>query len=285
MNHFKRKRLSASLIPALLLLCLSVGTAACGDGQEADGENTGGVTETPAAATGLRLTPEEYPRVDGSTVTIPFSEAVAAAVMGLPIEEARLYILHNRTDPAYMNLIDGDADIVFATPPSEAVLAHAEQQDVELEVIPILRDGLVFFVNAKNPVDGLRLEEIVDIYSGKLTNWKELGGDDAEILAYQRPESSGSQTGMIALVMKETPLAPAPREPVRADMGGIIDAVAAYENAASAVGYSYYYYTRNMLGDDSIKYLRIDGVSPSEESIAGGAYPLVSDICMALRKD
>ncbi|GAB1475760.1 hypothetical protein MASR2M70_05920 [Bacillota bacterium] len=233
----------------------------------------------------LHFTPEEYPRVDGSTLTIPFSEAVGAAVMDLPIEEARQYILHNTTHNAYVNLIDGKADIIFVTPPSEEELAYAESQNVELEVIPMLRDGFIFFVNESNPVKGVGFQDIVDIYSGKISNWKGLGGEDKKIIAYQREENSGSQTGMLKMVMKDTPMTQAPKELMIGDMGSIVDAVALYDNDVSAIGYSYYYYVKNMWGDEHIKMLAIDGVEPNDATIGSNTYPIVSTTYMVLRSD
>jgi phosphate transport system substrate-binding protein len=283
---------------AFALVCALMITVGCGGGSDGNSDTADDIDkaqETPGAempgsddgnaAASLSLSPMEYPRVDGSTLTVPFSEAVATAVLGLPPEEARLYVMHNKTHQAYLNLIDGAADIIFVTPPSEDELEYAREKDVVLNVIPMLRDGFVFFVNEKNPVSDLSRDEIVGIYSDKIKNWSELGGDDAEIIAYQRPENSGSQTGMIELVMKGTPLAPAPQEKVFAEMGGIVDAVAYYENAAEAIGYSYYYYTRNMWGDGQIRYMKIDGIAPSEESIADGSYPYASTTYMVLRQD
>ncbi|MDR1573871.1 MAG: substrate-binding domain-containing protein, partial [Clostridiales Family XIII bacterium] len=216
---------------AFALFCLLIGAIGCTahdsageEGEDAATEIDGEAEGTPIAAgpaPGLYLPPEKYPRVDGSTLTIPFSEAVAATVMDLPSEEARLYVLHNKTHEAYMNLIDGNADIIFATPPSEEELAHAKERGVELRLIPILNDAFVFFVNAENPTDDVNRDALVGIYSGKIKNWSELGGEDAPINAYQRPENSGSQTGLIDLVMKGTPLAPAPTEKVFAEMGDI----------------------------------------------------------------
>jgi phosphate transport system substrate-binding protein len=223
--------------------------------------------------------------VDGSTLTIPFSEAVAAAVMGLPIEEARQYIFHNTTHNAYVNLIEGNADIIFVTPPSEEELAYAEKLGVELEVIPMLRDGFVFFVNENNPVNNVAFQDIVDIYSGKITNWKQLGGEDKVIIAYQREENSGSQTGMLKLVMKDTPMMEAPKELMIGDMGSIIDAVAIYDNDVAAIGYSYYYFVKSMWGDEHIKLLAVDGVEPNDETIGNNSYPIVSTTYMVLRSD
>ncbi len=249
--------------------CTPTGPESGGDGQEVS----------------LHFTPEEYPRVDGSTLTIPFSEAVGAAVMDLPIAEARQYILHNTTHNAYVNLIEGRADIIFVTPPSEEELAYAESQGVKLEVIPMLRDGFIFFVNESNPVEGVDFQDIVDIYSGKITNWKELGGEDKDIIAYQREENSGSQTGMLKMVMKDTPMTEAPKELMIGDMGSIVDAVALYDNDVSAIGYSYYYYVKNMWGDEHIKMLAIDGVEPNDDTIGSNTYPIVSTTNMVLRSD
>ena len=61
-----------------------------------------------------------------------------------------------------------------------------------------------------------------------------------------------------------------------AEMGGIVDAVASYDNAAGAIGYSYYYYVTSMHYTDQIKLLEIDGVAPSDETIADGTYPLIN---------
>lgn len=271
----KNGRLKKGFIYILVLaLLLFAGCTLTEQGPEGDAQEVS-----------LHFTPEEYPKVDGSTLTIPFSEAIGAAVMGLPIEEARQYILHNTTHNAYVNLIDGNADIIFVTPPSEGELAYAEKMGVELEVIPMLRDGFVFFVNESNPVDGVAFQDIVDIYSGRTTNWNQLGGDDKEIIAYQREENSGSQTGMLKMVMKDTPMMEAPKELMIGDMGSIIDAVALYDNDVSAIGYSYYYYVKNMWGDEHIKLLAIEGVAPNDETIGSNSYPIVSTTYMVLRSD
>jgi phosphate transport system substrate-binding protein len=252
----------------------------------ADVENP--ATENPTAenpAIGLRLMPEEFPRVDASAQAMSFSETIAAAVMDMPLEEARLYILHNEISDAYMNLIDGRADIIFAASPSETELLYAKEQNVELRLTPILYSAFVFFVNAKNPVDGVNLADIVGIYSDKVKNWNEIGGIDAEIRAYRRPANSADQTAMQKLVMKETPMAETPAEGVYKDMSDIVSAVASYDYAEFAIGYSYYDYAMNAQSTGKIKYLNIDGVAPDEMSISNGDYPLVSTIYMALRQD
>ena len=133
----------------------------------------------------LRLTMDEYPSVDGSTVTIPLSEAVAATLTNQTIEEVRPYILHNKTHQAYLNLIDKKVDLIFVTGPSAEELELAKEADIELEIIPIVSEGFVFLTHADNPVKNITSENLKDIYTGKITNWSELGGDDVAIIPYQ----------------------------------------------------------------------------------------------------
>jgi phosphate transport system substrate-binding protein len=262
--------------------------AGCGD-TVAGFQSWEGSAETDDSAktdgTSLHLSAEDYPKIDGSTATIPLSEAFGAAVMGLPIEEARQYIVHNTTHNAYINLIDKKADIIFVTSPSEEELAYAGQSGVKLEVVPIVSEGFVFLTSKDNPVKNLSLEQIRDIYSGKITNWKDVGGADKKIVAYQRQPNSGSQTGMLDLVIGPDEIMKAPTEKVIAEMGALVDAVAVYTNEEDAIGYSYYYYVTDMWKNDKVKLLAVDGVYPDKETIRDGAYPIRTAYYAVIRSD
>jgi phosphate transport system substrate-binding protein len=267
----------------LTLLLIAGALAGCSPqtpGGSADGGN-GGDTE----GISLHLDIRDYPRVDGSTVTIPLSEHVAAAVTGMSLEEVRQYILHNKTHSAYMNLIGDKADIIFVTSPSEDELAEAERNGVELEVVPIVSEGFVFLTSSDNPVKDLSLQQIREIYSGKITNWKDLGGADKKIIAYQRPENSGSQTGMLDLVIGPAEITEAPTEKVIAEMGQLVDAVAVYTNEEDAVGYSYFYYVTDMWKNDKVQLLAVDGVYPDKNTISDGSYPIRTAYYAVLRSD
>jgi len=269
------KRLQYKGLLFLLILILTIFGAGCTEKTPA----TDPSSPPPA------FTPETYPVIDGSTVTIPLSEALAGRLMDLPLDEARQYILHNKTHPAYVNLIYGKADLIFVTGPSEEELKLAEDQGVELEIIPVVHEGFVFLANKDNPVEGLTLEQIRGIYTGKITNWKEVGGSDMPITPYQRPVNSGSQTGFLEMVMKEEiPMEPL-MEQVVAEMGALIDAVAAYDNEPSAIGYSYYYFVMDMWGNDQIKLLSVDGIYPDKDTIRDGSYPLNTAYYAVIRKD
>lgn len=230
------------------------------------------------------FTLDNYIRVDGSTVTIPLSEAIAAALTGETIESVRPYILHNKTHSAYVNLIDGKTDLIFVTSPSEEELDYAKEKDIELEVIPVVSEAFVFLTHVENPVNNLTLKEIQKIYTGEITNWSEVGGDDVLIQPFQRPVNSGSQTGFLELVMNDQSPSNPPLELVHAGMGQLIDAVATYKNAPDAIGYSYYYFVVDMWGNEKVKVLEVDGIYPDQETISNGTYPIRTAYYAVFRK-
>ena len=268
----------------LFLSILLIAGALAGCGQQTPGSGSGGGEGTTQGIS-LHLDPREYPKVDGSTATIPLSEAFGAAVMGLSIEEAREYIVHNTTHDAYVNLINRKADIIFVTSPSADELASAKVSGVELKVVPIVSEGFVFLTSSENPIKGLSLQQIRDIYSGKITNWKDVGGTDKKIIAYQRPENSGSQTGMLDLVIGPDEIMKPPMEKVIAEMGQLVDAVSVYTNDADAIGYSYYYYVTDMWENDKVKLLAVDGVYPDKKTISDGSYPIRTAYYAVMRAD
>ena len=210
-------------------------------------------------------------RVDASLATQPLMDAYVDNLTNFNLKKD-----YTNTDPAYTKLINGETDLIIVTEPSSDELKRASEAGVELEVTPVVNEGFVFYTNVNNTVDGLKLSEIQDIYTDRITNWKQVGGDDANIIAYQRPENSGSQTGMLSLVMKDKKIKEPKIEEYIVSMAGIIDAVANYDNSKNAIGYSYYYYATTMYGNDKIKFLAVDGVSPNHDTIKDNTYPLIT---------
>lgn len=210
-------------------------------------------------------------RVDASLATQPLMDAYVEGLKDYNLKKD-----YTNTDPAYTKLINGETDLIIVTEPSSDELKRASDAGVELEVTPVVNEGFVFFTNVNNPVNGLSLKEIQDIYTDKITNWNQVGGDNAKIIAYQRPENSGSQTGMLSLVMKDKKIKEPKREEYIESMAGIIDAVANYDNSKDSVGYSYYYYATTMYGNENIKFLAVDGVSPNHDTIKDESYPLIT---------
>lgn len=210
-------------------------------------------------------------RVDASLATQPLMDAYVEGLKDYNLKKD-----YTNTDPAYTKLINGKTDLIIVTEPSSDELKRASDAGVELEVTPVVNEGFVFFTNVNNPVNGLSLKEIQDIYTDKITNWNQVGGDNAKIIAYQRPENSGSQTGMLSLVMKDKKIKEPKREEYIESMAGIIDAVANYDNSKDSIGYSYYYYATTMYGNENIKFLAVDGVSPNHDTIKDESYPLIT---------
>lgn len=223
------------------------------------------------------FTKENYPRVDASLAIHPLVDSIAANFLGVEEEELNYEYTKTRTSDVYKNLVDGKVDVIFVAEPSDADYEYAKSKGVELDVIPVTSSAFVFIVNTANKVENLTLDEIVKIYKGEITNWKEVGGDDEEIIPYQRPNGSGSQTAMISLVMKDANFMTAPKIQIEREMGGLVDAIAEYDNSKSAIGYSYFYYINTMYKRDNIKMIGVNGVKPTIETIKDGSYPIYTN--------
>lgn len=233
------------------------------------------------------MDPEEYPDVDGSTATLPLSIALYQLVTGASAKEAETVIQHTKTTNAYYGLIfDYGADLVLAYEPSQAVYDSMKDNGVKLNIKPIGRDALVFMANERNPVRSLTGQQVKDIYAGRIHNWNEVGGEARRIQAFQRPVNSGSQTLMDKLVMCGTAMDPeAPTSMVISEMGELIESVASYNNQENALGYSVYFYARNMYEKPGLRFMAVDGVMPDHDSIKDGSYPYVNEFYAAIRED
>lgn len=239
-------------------------------------------TEVPAAA---RPSCEysAYPKVDGSTANIPMALALIRLVTGCTEDDADRSIDFSTTDYAYEALDEKRCDLLLVY---EASRTTKERFDPEnrFDMHPIGLDALVFITNTDNPVDSLTIDQIRGIFSGAITNWKDVGGLDAPINAFQRPELSGSQTLMLNLCMGNTPMAPVEKIRVSESMADVIDDIAAYDNSANAIGYSVYYYAKNMYTYPNLKFITVDGVAPTNETINSGEYPFINPFYAILPK-
>lgn len=196
------------------------------------------------------------------------------------------------THEAYIALINGDADIILvARAPSPDELNDAQAKDVAFDVQPIALDAFVFIVNSQNIVDNLSLEQLRQIYSGKITNWKQVGGKDQEIHAYQREENSGSQELMNTLVISDTSMIDAP-EMIAWTMAGPFNAIGAPpylespegKGDAAGIGYSVYYYSKYMVTNDDVEFIGVNGVEPTSRTIRNRTYPLTTEVYAVVRK-
>ena len=279
-----KERIIAVLLALALLLCgctpqreeISQPESSESNFVESTPEQSAPEQSAPEVSEEIAFLRENFPRIDGSTSLIPLEAGVRAAIFGKSFDEAQKDVVHSTTWGSFKRLLSGDADIIFSTPISAEQQEMADEAGIKLEQVPVVKEAFVFVVNAKNPVDALSQQQIKDIYSGKITNWKQAGGSDEPIIAYQRNTDSGSQNYMIDF-MGETPLMEAPTELRPGSMSGLMDVIAPNDGAMGSIGYSVYAYAADMYGTgDNIKFIKVDGVAPTKETIISGEYPLSS---------
>ena len=234
------------------------------------------------------LSPEDFPITDGSTACIPLIAQIMADTTGLDLETAQSAVTTNTTAQAWRNLglygnNSGDAvKLIIAYEAPESVKEELEADGDPLDQKAIGRDALVFIVNEDNPVQSLTQQQLRDIYAGKITNWKDVGGKDQEIVAFQRREDSGSQTLFQKLLIQGGELMDAPTELAPTAMGELVDSIAQYNNTANAIGFSVYYYIDQMYSKPGLRLLAVDGVTPSNDTIADQSYPLCNEFYAAV---
>jgi phosphate transport system substrate-binding protein len=219
---------------------------------------------------------ENVPRLDGATALYPIYASFAQAVYP-PAENYSSnsspggVVKCTTTAKAFENLINGEVNIIFTFAPSQNQIAIATEKGVTFTLTPIGKDAFVFLVNKNNQINNLTTEQIRGIYSGNITNWMVVGGRNEDILAYQRPPNSGSQTALES-IMLGIPIMEPPPNRFAASMNRIIENVEGYQNNGNAIGYSFLFFTTEMVNNE-IKLLTIDGVMPTNETIQSGEYP------------
>ena len=242
-------------------------------------------TETPAETPEPLLSAEDFPCMDGSTANLPLMAAVLSATTGMAQAEAENTVSCTTTPMAWESLAAGDSDLLLVYEAAEDTKAILEEYGTELEITPIGLDALVFIVNEQNPVQTMTQEELRQVYTGQITNWKELGGEDLAITAFQRDPTSGSQSLFRKLLMPDQEPMDAPTEFTPSAMGDLIEGLADYNNEGSALGYSVFYYASYMYAKPGLRFLAVDGVAPTDETIADQSYPLLNPFYVVIRAD
>lgn len=220
---------------------------------------------------------DPLPVIDGAAAVFPVYSAFVHATYP---DSTTLYdgvFEYNNTSVGYSFLAERDIDVFFGAYPSEEQIAYAEECGNPFAYTPIGSEAFVFFVHKDNPITNLTTEQIKGIYSGKIKNWKEVGGRDEKIVAFQRNEGSGSQS-MLKRFMGDTLIMEAPSEQVNDLMSGIIERVSDYRSSTSSIGFSFRFYVEGIIKNPDIKMISIDGVAPTVENIKNGTYPIVTSL-------
>lgn len=154
---------------------------------------------------------------------------------------------------------------------SSRKLKDEEAEKLDATVVGL--DGIALVVNPANKLEDITLEDLAKVYSGEITNWKELGGDDKAIVVIGREDGSGTRDGFESIVMGD-------KEPKYAQelesTGSVINAVATTDGA---IGYAS---LANV--DETVKALKVGGVEATEENVKSGAYKVQRPfICATLK--
>jgi len=219
----------------------------------------------------------DLPRLDGATALFPLYAAFAETVFDQDAFSADI-VRSTGTRNAYGALIAGEVDIIFVAGASEGQRAAARAAGAELYFTPIGHEAFVFLVGAENPIENISSQQIRNIYSGKTRHWRTLGWPEGgQIIAFQRPEGSGSQTGL-QMIMGDLPIqVPQPLpDPSLLGTNSLMQQVSVrWQGVQPALGYSYRFFATSLYQNPDAKLLSVDGVAPTIENIQNGSYPFV----------
>lgn len=261
----------------------------------------------------LNITTSNFPVLDGSESTSPLRLILMCKLLGYDYEwqyspfiqyqeDAPRYVepdytcdedtrrdlllnrlLNNNTHGSFVNLIDDKVDIIItARSISRDEKAYAEEQGVTLLEKPIARDALTFMVNAKNPVSNLSIDQIHDIYMGKVANWSEVGGLDCVMKPYVRNRNSGSQEKFETMVMDGLTIADFPEMQIGRTM---MSPYYQLEDDTAGIAFTPFYYYKVMVDSKKVRAVGVDGVEMTKENILNNSYPYTSKVYTAVRSD
>jgi phosphate transport system substrate-binding protein len=165
-------------------------------------------------------------------------------------------------------VLDGRCDIGL----SSRQLKNDEKENLDSTVLAI--DGIAVVVNTENPVSNLTSEQIALLYTGQITNWSEVGGEDMPVVCIGREAASGTRDGFESVTGTVDSCV------YSQELTSAGDVVRTVSSNPNAIGYS----SLESVGND-VKTVSIDGVMPSEENILSGEYNLQRDFILVTAKD
>ncbi|NOV00926.1 phosphate ABC transporter substrate-binding protein [Paenibacillus planticolens] len=247
-------------LSAVLMMGSLVG---CGAKTETNGAST-----TPAATTAASASakPTDTPKTELSgTITASGSSALLPLVKQAATEfmeknpKVTINVTAGGSGTGIKNVADGTSDIG-----NSDVEPAAEYKDKGLVDHQVAIAPFALIVNKDVKVDNVTKAQAADIYMGKVTNWKEVGGNDAKIVLVHRPDSSGSRTLVKTIILDGKDFT---KDGITQENSGAMKTAVAGQS--SSIGYVDTPYI-----DDTVKALKIDGVAFSEENIKNGTYKL-----------
>lgn len=229
---------------------------------------------------------DDLPVIDCAAALFPTASAFINATYPSnipPLNREDSPFKYTNTPGGNWALANGEIDFMIGVKPQDYYQEIAAENGYALESVPIGKEAFVFFTNAKNPVESLTIEQIRGIYSGEITNWKQVGGEDLDIQVFMRNGNSGSYSALEKL-MGDLQMAEPKKEFVFDLMSGIVQAASDYENHRGAIGFSFRYYVTDIVSENGIRFIPIEGVEPTIETVTSDEYPLVDNLFISYRK-
>lgn len=149
-----------------------------------------------------------------------------------------------------------------------------EEKAMGLTGTVIAYDGIAIIVNPENPVADLTVEQIAKIYTGEITNWKEVGGKDAEIVLIGREAGSGTRDGFESITDTKD------KCKLKQELTSTGDVITTVAGNPGAIGYASLASVK-----DSVKALKVGGIAPSEETIKDGSYQVQRNFVLVTKQD
>ena len=260
------------------------------------------------------ISPENYPRVDGSSSTEPLNTLIACKLLGWSYKWEP-YLLGNgiwrlipnredipgnffgerikssQTHNSIINLIDNQTDIIISARKMSAdEKSYAETLGVSLIETPIALDALDFLLNKQNPINSLTVKQIQDIYKGNITNWNKVGGANEAIKPFIRNANSGSQEMMKEIVMNNAGMPDwevgYTDDEIIPTMAAVYTELSMYQNGICFTPHYYKeYIIRNAVGANDVKSIAINGIYSNANSIKNKTYPFVANVYVSIRSD
>jgi phosphate transport system substrate-binding protein len=260
------KAMSTKVASLAVAAVMAVGVlAACG--QTDKGTSNAGGTQQPAAQTsgGAATAPATKTNeitgtvtASGSTALLPMVKAAGEQFMAKN-PKATINVSGGGSGTGVKNVAEGTSDIG-----NSDVQAAAEFKDKGLVEHVVCIAPFAIVVNNDVTVGDLKTQQVADIYAGKITNWKDVGGKDEKITLVHRPDSSGSRALVKQLIMGSADFS---KDGVTQDSSGAVKTTVG--QTAGSIGYIDTPYI-----DSSLKAIKIDGVAFGKDTIKNGTYKL-----------
>ena len=206
----------------------------------------------------------------GSTTVLPIAQAALEAYMKTH-KDVQISLSGSGSGDGIKALIDKTTDIANSSREiKKEEISLAETKGVKPVGHVVANDALIPVVNPKNKVKDLSIDQLSQIYQGKITNWKEVGGEDLKIVVISRDSSSGTFGSWDEFVMKKAKVAP--QAQMMASNGAVVTAVAKNRYAIGYLGMGYV--------NKSVKGLSVSGVAGSAKTVLSKEYPLARELYM-----